>query len=248
MTNQIEKLKKIINESNNIVVLSGAGVSTDSGLKDFRSENGIYKTMNQITPEEMLSLSMFQNHPKEFYDFYRKNFNCLDAKPNQTHLYLKKLEDEGKLKAIITQNIDGLHTKAGNKNVLEIHGSIYRNYCTKCHAFYDAKMIFDSIEIPYCQKCGGIIKPDVVLYEESLPSCYEKSIQFVQDADTLIVIGTSLKVEPASSLIKFFQGTNLVIINNEKTSYDCLADLVIHENLSQVIFQLTSSSVDNSKT
>ncbi len=236
--NQIEILQNIINNSQHIVVFSGAGTSTDSGLKDFRSEDGIYKQKEIYSPEEMLSSKMFYQHPHEFYKFYKKNFNCLHTKPNVTHLYLKKLEDCGKLKAIITQNIDGLHTKAGNQKVLEIHGSIYRNYCTKCHTFYDAEYVFNSKDIPLCQKCQGIIKPDVVLYGEMMPDCFEDSILEISQSDTLIVIGSSLLVYPASGLIRYFKGKNLVIINNEKTPFDDIATLVIHENLSKIFSKL----------
>ena len=235
---KVEQLQKMIDNAKNIVVLSGAGTSTDSGLKDFRSQNGLYHMKASFSPEEMLSSKMFYQHPEKFYAFYRENLNSLNAKPNSTHLYLKKLEDEGKLKAIITQNIDGLHTKAGNKKVYEIHGTIYKNYCTLCHEFYCAEEIFKEKSIPKCKKCGGIVKPDVVLYGEMLPPCFEEAQYLITQADLLIVIGTSLLVQPASSLIHLFQGKNLVIINESETPYDNCASLVIHDNLSKIFQQL----------
>lgn len=236
--NKIIQLQEIIDNSNNIVVFSGAGVSTDSGLKDFRSEDGIYNLKNQKNPEEMLSREMFYKNPREFYKFYRENLNCLNAKPNIVHMYLKKLEDSGKLKAIITQNIDGLHTRAGNKSVYEIHGTVYKNHCTVCGEFYNADFIFKNHELPLCEKCGGLIKPDVVLYGEMLPNCFLDAQYCIQKADTLIVMGTSLLVQPASSLLDLFKGENLVIINNSSTLYDKKASLVIHDNLSNVFKKL----------
>ncbi len=236
--NKVSQLQKIIDNSMNIVIFSGAGVSTDSGLKDFRSKNGIYNLKNQKSPEEMLSSEMFYRDPQAFYTFYRENLNSLHAKPNDVHFYLKKLECRGKLKAIITQNIDGLHTRAGNKNVYEIHGTIYKNYCTGCGEFYNADFIFENDKLPLCEKCGHLIKPDVVLYGEMLPDCFLEAQQSIKKADTLIVIGTSLLVQPASSLVDLFQGKNLVIINQETTPFDMKADLVIHENLSTVFKQL----------
>lgn len=236
--NDIEKLQNIIDESENIVFFGGAGVSTDSGLKDFRSPDGLYNMKFTSSPEEMLSSKKFYSDPDEFYRFYRTYMNCLDAKPNVTHEYLKYLEDTGKLKAIVTQNIDGLHTKAGNKNVYEIHGSIYRNYCTKCHKSFTADFIFSNNELPICPKCGDLIKPDVVLYGEMLPDCYDEAQKAIMKADCLIVAGSSLVVQPASSLVSLFHGKNLVIINNEETPYDFLAKLVIHDNISDVFSKL----------
>ena len=238
LDSKIEKLQEMIDESNKIVFFSGAGVSTDSGIKDFRSKDGIYSLKLKYPPEYMLSKDMFYKNTREFYEFYKQTFNTLDIKPNVTHEYLKKLEDSGKLKAIITQNIDGLHKKAGNKKVYEIHGTIYENYCLDCHKFYDATYIFNSLGIPKCLECGGIIKPSVILYGERLPDSYIDSINAILDADMLIVAGTSLTVEPASSLINYFQGKYLVIINNTKTPYDFKADLVINDNLRKVFSKL----------
>ncbi len=236
--NDIKYLQALIDKSKNIVFLGGAGVSTDSGLKDFRSKNGLYNTESDYSPEEILSSRMFYNHPEEFYKFYKTNLNCLNIKPNITHNYLKELETRGKLKAIITQNIDGLHTKAGNKKVYEIHGTIYKNHCISCHKFYNAEYIFNAPSIPTCDNCGSIIKPDVVLYGELLPDCYNNAQMAITKADLLIVAGTSLLVQPASSLVNLFKGKNLVIINNDKTPYDNMATLVIHDNLSKVFSKL----------
>lgn len=238
--NDIDTLKKMINESNNIVVFTGAGVSTESGLKDFRSSDGIYNLELEYdrTPEYMLSSKCFYNETNMFYDFYKKYMNSINVKPNITHKYLKKLEDSGKLKAIITQNIDGLHTKAGNKNVYEIHGTIYKNYCLNCNKEYDANYVFKSNGIPKC-KCGGLIKPNVVLYGEMLPEDeYMNSLKAISNADMLLVLGTSLTVYPASSMINYFKGKYLVIINKDKTEYDYKADLVINKKLSEVFNKL----------
>ena len=235
---KIQELQKMIDESNKIVFFSGAGVSTDSGIKDFRSKDGIYSLKLKYSPEYMLSSEMFYKNTKEFYEFYKQTFNTLDIKPNVTHEYLKKLEDKGKLKAIVTQNIDGLHTKAGNKKVYEIHGTIHENYCLDCHKFFPANYVFNSKDIPKCDKCSGIIKPSVILYGEMLPNCYLDSINAINEADMLIVAGTSLTVEPASSLINYFHGKYLVIINNTKTPYDYKADLVIHDNLKKIFSKL----------
>lgn len=236
--NSIQQLQSMIDKSNHIVFFSGAGVSTDSGIKDFRSKDGLYAMKKKYPVEYMLSSDMFYNHTEEFYEFYRESLNCLEAKPNIVHIYLKKLEDASKLEAIITQNIDGLHTKAGNKKVYEIHGSIYRNHCIKCHKDYDAKRVFNSKQIPKCS-CGGIIKPDVVLYGESLSNdVYQEAIYSLQKADMLIVAGTSLTVEPASSLVRLFHGKYLVIINRTETLYDSLADLVIHDSLKEIFEKL----------
>ena len=232
--NDIDKLQSMIDECNNIVFFGGAGVSTESGIKDFRGKDGIYKE----NPEYMLSSTCFYEETDKFYKFYKDKMNCLSAKPNITHKYLKKLEDSGKLSAIITQNIDGLHTKAGNKNVYEIHGTIMRNYCIKCNKEYSAEYVFNSNGIPKCS-CGGIIKPDVVLYGESLPEYeYSGSIESIIKSDMLIVAGTSLLVEPASSLVRLFNGKYLVILNRDSTPYDYLADLVIHDDLKNIFSKL----------
>lgn len=231
---KINKLKQMINECNNIVVFTGAGTSTDSGISDFRGKNGLYKQKSKYPAEYMLSSACFYNDTEEFFKYYKSNFNCLEILPNSTHKFIKKLEDMNKLKAVITQNIDGLHTKAGNKNVYEVHGTIYKNHCLKCNKEYDAKYVFESNGIPKCT-CGGIIKPDVVLYGEALPDKdYFGSIKAVSEADMLIVMGSSLTVYPASGLIDLFQGKYLVIINNSGTPYDYKANLVINDNLSKV--------------
>ena len=234
MESNIEKLKEYINESNNIVFFGGAGVSTESGIPDFRSKDGLYNQKYDYPPEEILSHSFFIEKPKEFYKFYKDKMNSLKYEPNITHKQLVELEKIGKLKAIVTQNIDGLHQKAGSKNVLELHGSVLRNYCMKCHKFYPAEFVFDSKGIPKCN-CGGIIKPDVVLYEESLDNTLlYNSIKYIQNADLLIVAGTSLTVQPASGLINYFGGKHIVLINNDKTQYDNKADLIINESLGKV--------------
>lgn len=234
---KIEKLQEMIDNSNNIVFFSGAGVSTDSGLKDFRSKNGMYSVKSKYPAEYMLSSEMFYQHPQEFYDYYKENFNCLDKEPNITHLYLKKLEDKGKLKGIITQNIDGLHTKAGSKNVYEIHGTIYKNSCLKCGKSYGPEKVFQTNGVPMCS-CGGIIKPNVVLYGETLPACFIEAQRLIMEADLLIVAGTSLVVEPASSMVRLFQGKNLVILNLSPTPYDTMATLVIHDELKNIFSKL----------
>ena len=231
----IDELKKLINESNNIVAFTGAGVSTASGIKDFRSKDGLYNMKYDYPPELILSSYFFENNTKEFYKFYKDKLNCIDKQPNICHKYLKKLEDLGKLKGIITQNIDGLHTKAGSLNVLELHGTIYENYCRKCNKKYDYKIVFDcKDEIPRCD-CGGIIKPNVVLYNESLNNnILDESINLIESADVLLIIGTSLTVYPASGLINYFKGSKLVIINRDTTSYDNIASLVINKDIKEV--------------
>jgi len=234
----IEKLKEIINDSDNIVFFGGAGVSTESGIKDFRSKDGLYNMKYKYPPEEILSHTFFMNNTEEFYKFYKDKMNSLNIKPNISHKYLKELEDNHKLKAIITQNIDGLHQKAGSKNVLELHGSIYNNKCMKCGKQYDADYIFNSDNIPLC-KCGGIIKPEVVLYEEGLDDkVVNETIKYIENAEVLIVAGTSLTVYPASSFIRYFKGKCLIIINNDKTDYDYIADIVIHDKLGNIFKQI----------
>lgn len=231
--NKIETLKKYLNESNNIAVLTGAGVSTASGIKDFRGSNGLSK--NSVIPMEiLLSHDYFYNETEKFYKFYNKYFNVSNIEPNTIHKYLKKLEDIGKLKGIVTQNIDGLHSKAGCKYVYEIHGTTYKNHCIKCGKEYDSNYVFSSQGIPKCS-CGGIIKPDVVLYGESLPEKeLENSIDLIENADMLLVLGTSLLVYPAAGLINYFKGKYLVIINKDKTPFDSYANLVINDDLSNV--------------
>ncbi len=234
---EIKQLQKMIDEMNNIVFFGGAGVSTDSGIRDYRGKNGLYRTKYKYPVEYMLSSNMFFQHNQEFYEFYKSNFNCLNAEPNITHKYLKKLEDQHKLKAIVTQNIDGLHRKAGSKNVLEIHGTIYHNHCVQCGKEYSAEEVFQSEKSFRCI-CGGMIKPDVVLYGEMLPDSYILAQEYIEKADMLIVAGTSLTVEPASSLVRLFHGKYLVILNNESTPYDKMADLVIYKPLKEIFSKL----------
>lgn len=234
MNRKIELLKNIIEDSNNIVFFGGAGVSTESGIPDFRSKDGLYNQKYKFSPEEILSHHFFINHTADFYEFYRNKMNSLKCHPNITHYKLVKLENKGILRGIITQNIDGLHQKAGSKNVLELHGSILRNHCMECNKFYDANYVFNTKNIPYCE-CGGIIKPDVVLYEESLDYfILEDSISLISSCDTLIIGGTSLSVYPASGLIRYFKGKNLVLINKDVTPFDNIASLVINDSLGNV--------------
>lgn len=234
----MEKLKEIINESKRVVFFGGAGVSTESGIPDFRSKDGLYNQKYKYPPEEILSHTFFINNTEEFYKFYKDKMNSLKYKPNITHIKLAELEKNGKLKAVITQNIDGLHQYAGSKNVLELHGSIHRNYCMKCSKFYDAEYVFNSEGIPKCS-CGGIIKPDVVLYEETLKDdILEEAIMQIANCDTLIVAGTSLTVYPASGLIRFYKGNKLILINKDKTPYDKIANIVINDNLGNVFNNL----------
>lgn len=238
--NKLEKLKKIIDESNNIVVLTGAGVSTDSGIKDFRGKNGLSET-SDIPMEILLSSNYFYNYTEDFYKFYKATFDCSKIKPNITHKYLKKLEDKGKLKAIITQNIDGLHSKAGSKKVLELHGTTFSNHCLKCNKKYDSSIVFKSNGVPKCT-CGGLIKPDVVLYGEQLPiDALNESVEKVSNADVLLVLGSSLVVYPAAGLIDYYRGNKLIIINRDKTSFDNEAVLVINDNLKDVFEYLNDN-------
>lgn len=235
---KIELLQTYINNSNNIVFFGGAGVSTESGIKDFRSKDSLHNEKYKYPPEQILSHSFFYKNTKEFYKFYRDKLNCLNVLPNICHKYLVKLEKEGKLKAIITQNIDNLHQKAGSTNVIELHGTIYKNYCDKCHKFYPPEYIWNTKDIPKCN-CGGIIKPNVVLYEEPLNEFdILKAINYIKNSDLLIIAGTSLTVYPAASYISYFQGKHLVIINKDKTPGDNIADLVINDNLGNVFKKL----------
>ena len=235
----IKKLKEMIEESKYIVAFTGAGVSTESGIPDFRSQDGLYNDDSyDISPEIMLSSAFFYHDPEKFYDFYKKAMNFDKYKPNITHKYLKELETEGKLKAIITQNIDGLHTKAGSRCVLEIHGTTRTNTCIRCGTKYDSKYVFESRGVPKC-KCGGLIKPDFVFYGEGLPEDeYNESIKAIAKADMLLVLGTSLTVYPAAGLINLFNGKYLVIINKDKTGFDYKADLVINKSLNEVISEV----------
>lgn len=231
-------LKQWIIESDNIVFFGGAGVSTESGIPDFRSVDGLYHLKYEHSPETILSHSYFMKHTEQFYEFYKDKMIYTDAKPNITHIKLAQLEAEGKLKAVITQNIDGLHQEAGSKNVLELHGSVLRNYCMDCRNFYPIDKIIESENIPYCN-CGGIIKPDVVLYEEGLDdNTVSKSIRAISNADILIVGGTSLSVYPAAGLIRYYKGRKMVLINKSLTPYDSEADLLIQTGLGEVFKEL----------
>ncbi len=234
----MEDLKEIINKSKSVVFFGGAGVSTESGIPDFRSKDGLYNQKYKYPPEEILSHTFFMNNTDEFYKFYKDKMNSLKYKPNITHIKLAELEKIGKIKAIVTQNIDGLHQKAGSKKVLELHGSVHRNYCMKCGKFYDAEYVFNSESNPKCS-CGGIIKPDVVLYEENLnEDILDEAIMQISNCDTLIVGGTSLTVYPASGLIRFYKGNKLILINKDKTPYDKLANFVINDSLGNVFKNL----------
>jgi NAD-dependent deacetylase len=228
-------LRKIINQSKAIVFFGGAGVSVPSGIPDFRSSNGLYQEKQEIPPEEILSRSFFDLYPEEFYRFYKSKMIYPDAKPNPAHYTLARWEREGKLKAVITQNIDGLHQQAGNKKVLELHGSIHRNHCLRCGKSYGLDYVLQNPGVPHCD-CGGIIKPDVVLYEEPLDDdIMADAVEMIRNADTLIVAGTSLLVNPAAGMVRFFQGNHFVIINKGPTAYDAYADLVIHDDIAKVL-------------
>lgn len=230
-----EILKKWITESSNIVFFGGAGVSTESHIPDFRSVDGLYNQEYDYPPETILSHSFYQRNTREFYRFYKKKMIFRDAKPNKAHLALAKLEAEGKLKAVVTQNIDGLHQTAGSKEVLELHGSVHRNYCTRCGKFYDADYILAAEDIPLCE-CGGIIKPDVVLYEEGLDyGTMQKAISYIAASEVLIIGGTSLTVYPAAGLIDYYRGKKLVLINRSATPMDSRADLVITEPIGETL-------------
>lgn len=237
---KLEILQEIIDTSDSIVFFGGAGVSTESGIPDFRSENGIFKSLEKYgdTPENLVSHSYYLKHTEEFFNYYRENLIFENAQPNPAHLKLAEIEKTDKLKAVITQNIDGLHQKAGSKNVLELHGSIHRNYCQVCGKDYDLDFILESDGIPRCE-CGGIVKPDVVLYEEPLNNTIlNLSIDYIQNADTLIIGGTSLVVYPAAGLINYFNGDNLVLINKSETPYDNIASLVINESIGEVFSKI----------
>lgn len=238
MDKNIEKLKEIINNSKNIVVFTGAGISVPSGIPDFRSSNGLYseKIKGNISPETVISHDSFMLLPNEFYEFYKEKMIYASAKPNIAHKFFAGLEKQGKVNAVVTQNIDGLHQLAGSKNVLELHGSIYRNFCTKCHKAFDLDYILNSSGVPKCDKCGAVIKPDVVLYGEMLDgNVVSSAIKAIQNADTLIVVGTSLVVQPAASFVQMFKGENLVILNKSKTPLDSLATLVIKGDIEKII-------------
>ena len=234
----IDTLIKWIKDAKRIVFFGGAGVSTESGLKDFRSKDGLYNEKYDYPPEEILSHHFFYENTEEFYKFYRDKLNTKGFKPNITHIVLAELEKKGKLSSVITQNIDGFHQAAGSKKVLELHGSIKRNYCDKCHKFYDEKAVFEVEGIPRCS-CGGIIKPDVVLYEEGLDDeVIHETIKEIGESDLLIIGGTSLNVYPAASFIRYFKGKHMVLINRDATQYDSICDLVIHDNLGDVFKEI----------
>ena len=238
MTEWIEKLRQWVAESDNMVFFGGAGVSTESGIPDFRSVDGLYSQKFKYPPETMLSHTFYETHTEEFYDFYRAKMLALDAQPNAAHRKLAEWEQQGKLKAVITQNIDGLHQAAGSRNVLELHGSVLRNYCEDCGAFYDVDFMLKECgagSIPVCPKCGGRVKPDVVLYEEGLNSeILNRSVEAILHADVLIIGGTSLVVYPAAGLIDYYRGNKLVLVNKSATSRDAEADLVISAPIGEV--------------
>ena len=235
---KLETLKQWIEESNHIVFFGGAGVSTESGIPDFRSTDGLYNQKFEYPPETIISRSFYERKPSYFFRFYREKMLPLGFEPNVPHKVLARWEREGKLSAVVTQNIDGLHQKAGSENVYELHGSVLRNYCTRCRKFHSAEFIKNSVDVPRCS-CGGIVKPDVVLYEEDLnQKTIENSVMAIRDADLLIVAGTSLTVYPAAGLINYYRGNRLVLINRDATQYDHYADLVFHENLGSIFSQL----------
>lgn len=237
-----QQLKQWLKESKSAVFFGGAGVSTESGIPDFRSEKGIYRTISKygVSPEEILSHHFFEENPSIFYEYYRENLIYPEAQPNAAHLGLARWEQRGHLKAVITQNIDGLHQKAFSQRVYELHGSVLRNFCMKCHQAYGLEIITQTTGIPTCPRCGGMIKPDVVLYEEGLDDhTVRSSILAIENADLMIVGGTSLNVYPAAGLLRYFYGKHLVLINRDETSWDRHADLVLHENIGEVFAEIT---------
>lgn len=239
---EIDKLKQLVGSSNNIVFFGGAGVSTESNIPDFRSANGLYNEKNNksYAPEQILSHTFFNRHTDEFFEFYREKMIYKDAKPNAAHIALAQLEKIGKLKAVVTQNIDGLHQMAGSKNVLELHGSIHRNYCARCGKFFNLDHILDTEGIPKCDECGGIIKPDVVLYEEALDmNTMNKATLAISEADILIIGGTSLTVYPAAGLINYYRGNKLILINKAETPQDGRANLVFHDSIGKILKQVS---------
>ena len=242
-----EELKEIIRDSNNIVFFGGAGVSTESNIPDFRSEAGLYNAQQSygMSPEQMISHSFFMRDTETFFDYYKNNMVYQEAEPNAAHIALAKLEEMGKLKAVVTQNIDGLHQKAGSKVVYELHGSVLRNNCMDCGAYYDLDYIMDPEHcdgyIPKCEKCGGIIKPDVVLYEEALDDAQiSGAVDAIRNADVLIIGGTSLVVYPAAGFVNYFRGSKLVLINKSSTSFDGRADLVINDSIGKVLGEVVA--------
>ncbi len=236
--NGLEQFTMWLSQSNRIVFFGGAGVSTESGIPDFRSVDGLYNQKYPYPPETILSHSFFVRDQKEFFEFYREKMIFPDAKPNVTHIKLAQLEAEGKVKAVATQNIDGLHQKAGSRKVLELHGSVHRNYCMRCGRFYDLKAIMGTKGVPACE-CGGVIKPDVVLYEEDVnEEIMNEAIRYIAEADMLIIGGTSLSVYPAAGLVRNYNGERLVLINKSTTQYDRYVNLLLHNSLGDVFSQI----------
>ena len=239
MTSDLATLQTIINHAHRLVFFGGAGVSTESGIPDFRSQDGLYHQKYDVPPETILSHDFFVEKTADFYAFYKQKMLFLDVKPNAAHKKLAELERAGKVRAVITQNIDGLHQAAGSKTVLELHGSVLRNYCEKCHQFYGLNAILNSTGIPHCEKCGGTIKPDVVLYEEGLDEkTINAAVRYIHEADVLIIGGTSLAVYPAAGLIDYFQGDKLVVINKSATPRDKNADLLIQGPIGEVFHSI----------
>lgn len=233
---QHDELQRLLQGARKMVFFGGAGVSTESGIPDFRSVDGLYNQKYDYPPETILSATFFYRHTEEFYRFYRDKMLCLDARPNAAHRKLAELEAKGHLAAVVTQNIDGLHQAAGSQVVDELHGSVHRNYCQKCHALYDAKWILESEGIPKCEKCGGLVKPDVVLYEEGLPNdTIEHAVNAIEQADVLIVGGTSLNVYPAAGFLRYFNGSHLIVMNRDETSADQNADLIIRDPIGEAL-------------
>ena len=245
MEDKIKRLSEIIDSSKNIVLFTGAGISVPSGIPDFRSAKGLYnsgETKYGVSPEEAISHTFYKFRTEDFFEFYRENLVFQKAKPNVAHKYFAELEKQGKLKAVVTQNIDGLHEKAGSQNVFNIHGNIYVNYCEDCFEHYGLDFVMKTEGVPICEKCGGIVRPKVTLYEEALDNkVYQGAVDAIRNADTLIVVGTSLVVQPAASMVKYyFNGKNLVLINLQETPYDKVADLVINEKIEKVVEKLES--------
>ena len=236
---QHDKLQEIVNSAKRLVFFGGAGVSTESGIPDFRSVDGLYNQRYKYPPETMLSATFFYRHTEEFYEFYRDKMLCLTAQPNNAHKALAEMEKKGHLAAIVTQNIDGLHQMAGSKTVYELHGSVHRNYCKKCRKLYDARFILESSGVPTCESCGGLVKPDVVLYEEGLPNdMIEGAVNAIERADVLIVGGTSLNVYPAAGFLRYFRGDHLIVMNRDETQADKDAELVIRDKIGEALHSL----------
>ena len=236
---KVEQFLKMVEKSDNIVFFGGAGVSTESGIPDFRSVDGLYNQQYDYPPETILSHTFYRRNTEEFYRFYRNKMLCLTAQPNMAHKKLAELEAVGKVRAVVTQNIDGLHQLAGSKKVLELHGSVHRNYCERCHELYDAEYMLHSTGIPACEKCGGLIKPDVVLYEEGLDNqTMQEAVYYISNADMLIIGGTSLAVYPAAGLIDYYQGNKLVLVNKTATPRDGIANLVLQESIGELFAKI----------